>query len=86
MNLQCVAVYDKKMGAYNKPFYTRTKGEAIRAFATEIQRPAADNYYYQHTTDYALHILGTFDDETGKHEPNHYPEIIEAITLQQKGE
>lgn len=85
MKMQLSAIYDKKVQAYNKPFVTRTKGEATRIFTDEINRQADDNIFNKHPEDYYLAFLGTYDDETGEitQTKDMKHETIQAITLKQ---
>lgn len=63
--LVIVAIFDRKVGAYNRPFYVRSEGEALRIFGDEINRRTDDNIMNKHPEDYFLAVLGTFDEETG---------------------
>lgn len=60
-----VAVRDKAMEAYMRPFFVPARGMAVRSFADEVQRAAQDNPIYMHPGDYDLYDLGSFDEETG---------------------
>lgn len=71
-----VAVHDRAVDAYNRPFFTPTTGAAIRAFQDEVNRNAPDNMMHNHADDYALYELGTFDDQTGKLESLELPRQI----------
>lgn len=81
MKQQIVAIYDKKVGAYNRPFATRTKGEAARMFTDEVNRKADDNMFNRHPEDYFLAFLGTFDDETGELVYNPEGDQVHALTV-----
>ena len=64
--LKVVSVYDSAMEAYMRPFYTPTEAMAIRSFSDEVNRKDENNPLSKHPTDYALHCLGEFDEDTGE--------------------
>lgn len=66
MKLIVVAIRDRAMDAFMRPFTMQTIGQAIRAFGDEINRQAPDNPLAQHPEDYDLYHLATFDEETGE--------------------
>lgn len=59
------AVFDSGVMAFGAPFFARALGEALRSFTDEVNRKAPDNMLNAHSDDYALHLLGWFDDEQG---------------------
>lgn len=61
-----VAIKDRAADAFNRPFFTTTTGQAIRAFQDEVNRAAADNTMYHHSDDFDLYVVGFFNDQTGK--------------------
>lgn len=63
MKLLVFSVFDAAVNAFMPPFYMRTKGEAIRAF-TEASNDASKPFK-ANKTDYALFLLGVWDDATG---------------------
>jgi hypothetical protein len=63
MKLAVFSVFDKAVGAYLQPFFSRTKGEAVRSFADACNKQ--DHQFYQHGIDYVLVSLGEFDDNSG---------------------
>jgi hypothetical protein len=60
------AVFDSAVMAYGQPFFVPAIGAALRSFTDEVNRKASDNALSQHPEDYTLHVLATFDDETGR--------------------
>ncbi len=56
-------VYDAKAEAFLQPFYAKTKGLAVRAFAQAAN--SGDHDFNKYATDYALFEIGEFDDSTG---------------------
>lgn len=61
-----VAVKDRAACAFARPYFVPSLGLAIRSFSDEINRAEKDNPLYQHSDDYDLYELGTYDDTTGK--------------------
>lgn len=60
---QLYCIYDSATGIYNQPFYTRSKGEALRTVMDTLEDKNCPLYKY--AADYTLFELGTFDDTTG---------------------
>lgn len=63
MMLKVFSVHDLKAGAFMSPFFTPSRGIAIRAFC----EAAADrnNNIGKYPAEHALFYLGDFDDSTG---------------------
>lgn len=80
MKLIVCAIADVQMKAFARPFFVPTLGIAIRGFSDEVQR--ADSEMGKHPTDYSLHELGCFDEETGQFENLVAPRlVIEAVDV-----
>lgn len=62
MKLFIIAVRDRVAGAYLVPQFVTTLGSAIRSFGDEVNRADASNSFYNHSADFDLFELGTFDD------------------------
>ena len=60
------SVFDSAVSAFGQPIFVRAIGEGLRSFTDEVNRKAPDNALAAHPEDYVFHLLGTFDDETGK--------------------
>ena len=75
------AVYDRKAEMYSQPFLEIKDGTAIRA-VQDLVINNTDHAFAKHPSDFSLHRLGDFDDETGvitgQTKPN---KIIEIETL-----
>lgn len=65
MQMVVVAVYDAAVEAYNRPFFAPSVGAAMRSFADEVNRPAADNVLHQHPDDFTMMHLSNFDETSG---------------------
>ena len=76
MILQLYSVHDRQADSFANPMYMLAPGQAIRSFADEINRAAADNPLYAHPDDFDLYLLGTFDTNTGEFSHPSRPEKI----------
>jgi hypothetical protein len=61
--LVVATVYDVAVGAYLQPFFTRSRGEAIRTFVDACSD--AKHQFAKYPADYILMYLGEFDDQSG---------------------
>ena len=72
--LNVYSVYDSKAQTYNVPFFMKQDGQALRAFIDLVNNPQTD--VAKHPEDYALFLLGSFDDEDGVIDPVQQPKCI----------
>lgn len=63
MKVNIYSVFDRKVGAYMRPWVASTDGEALRMFAAECRR--ADSNLSQFPEDFLLYGVGEFDDAAG---------------------
>lgn len=68
------AVYDSKAAAFLQPFFSQTRGVAVRSFGAAVQDTGHD--FNRYAGDYTLFELGTFDEETAKFDLKTTPESI----------
>lgn len=86
MILSIFSVRDSAVEAFMQPFFSPTRGAAIRSLTEVINDPKHE--FHKNAKDYALYYLGTFDDANGVITP---PEgvvpvpIIACIDLMNKG-
>lgn len=66
LKLNVYAIYDSKSKQYENPFYVRMRGEALRMFADETNRP--ESKIYKHPEDYTLFELGTYSPDSGRYD------------------
>lgn len=62
MQLVVTAIRDQAVGAFMQPFFSRSRGEAIRSFTdacADVKSP-----FHVHPKDFVLFFLGTWDDQT----------------------
>jgi len=78
MSTRILAVIrDIKSESYSPPVFPRTKGEAIRIFADEVNNHG-NSQIAAHPADYQLFNLGTFDEQTAKVDLLKTPEFLAA--------
>ena len=63
MKMKVCSVFDSKAEAYLQPFYSRSRGEALRAFEDAVNREGS---FKAHVADYTLFEIGEFDDSSGQ--------------------
>lgn len=63
MKLVIVAIRDRAVDAFMRPWYVRSTGEALRVFSDSVN--SQDSAMKAHPEDYDLYVLGTFVEETG---------------------
>lgn len=63
MKHQVFSVYDKAVAAYLQPFFSRSRGEALRSFTDACNDPKSN--FGRYALDYSLVYLGEFDDISG---------------------
>lgn len=76
MKLEMMAVKDRALDAFMRPFFAQTVNQAIRMFQDEINNPQGD--MFKHVDDHDLWHLGTWDDNTGymAQEPNSSEQTV----------
>lgn len=76
------SVYDKGVEAFMAPFFTRSRGEALRSFLEACADPKIA--FHKHPHDYSLFYLGEYDDAKGAFSQPVAPERVltaqEAVT------
>lgn len=71
-----VAVKDRAMDAFSRPFFTPTVQAAVRSFSDEVNRAAPDNPMYAHPDDFDLYTLTSFDESSGLFAPESLPQLV----------
>lgn len=61
-----VAIFDSKLECYGKPLFFKTKGEAMRAFIDECNRP--ESQMHKHAADFTLFHVANYDEGKGMFE------------------
>lgn len=73
MKMVCCAIHDSAIDAFMRPMFVPKSGMAVRMFMDEVRRK--DSEMCKHPTDYSLHEIGVWDEETGKFE-NVGPKLL----------
>lgn len=68
-----VSIKDAATGAFSRPAFVASRGQAVRSFQDELNRPDSD--LARHPSDYDLFQLGEFDETTGEFR-NNFPELL----------
>lgn len=63
MEVGIFAIRDTKAEAYLQPFFSQTKGTAIRAFTDAVND--SKSQFSRYPADFVLFELGGWDDDTG---------------------
>jgi len=80
MPLQLYAIFDKKTISFSQPYVYKHVEEAIRSLKMTLEDPKS--LLARHAADYALYLVGHFDQETGRitapahNEPSHAIELL----------
>jgi len=77
MKMFVFSVLDKAVGAYLRPFYTRSKSEAIRSFSDACSDEKSE--FAKHSADFVLCAHGMYDDCSGLYECGEPVHVITAL-------
>lgn len=76
MQLHVFSVYDKAVGAFLTPFFSRSKGEALRSFTEACNDEKMQ--FSKNALDYTLCYLGIYDDVAGLFTTNEPERMLGA--------
>jgi len=76
MRMQVFAVFDRAVGAFLPPFFSRARGEAIRSFTEACNDDK--HSFNKHSADFQLMFLGEFDDASGQFETADPSRLVSA--------
>lgn len=68
------AVFDVKVGVYERPFFMRTRGEAVRSWVEVVNDP--ETKFNKHPEDFGLFEIAEYDDEKGVFQNLQAPQSI----------
>lgn len=89
MELYVVSVYDLALGAFGRPVFVRSKGEALRSFQYEVNKAQSTegaSAVADHPQDFQLFYLGMFNDDDGRFTMPKVPEkLVDAVALRVVG-
>lgn len=66
MTQKVFAVRDAKACAFMQPFFSTTRGSALRAFTDVVNDDPARSPIAKHPDDYSLYEIGEFNDQEGQ--------------------
>lgn len=72
-------IYDSKAQFYHPPRYFYTDEEAIRTYAYNVNTPSENDMLHSNAEDFILFRVGSFDEKTGKLEPEALPISIVSL-------
>lgn len=72
------SVYDEKAKAYNIPFFYPQNDLAIRAIKDSLRNP--NSVISRHPEDFAVYVIGTYNDLDGKLESFAQPELLARVS------
>lgn len=79
MKVNVYAIYDCKMAVYSQPMFLHNDNTAIRTFTDIVNE--TQNGLSRHPEDYSLHLVGSWDDNTGKLESFQIMSVINAAAV-----
>lgn len=79
MKLNVYSIFDTASGAYSRPFFAPSDGQAVRSFS-DIACDATHEVG-KHPEDYSLHRIGIFDDQKGQLIPEDKECMATALEL-----
>lgn len=85
MKMNIYSIYDVAAGAYLRPFFMQSDGQATRSFSDIAQD--ASHEIGKHPEDYTLFKLGLFDDNTGEiiaFDPEKIATALELVAQSRK--
>lgn len=79
--LQLFSIRDTKAEAFNRPFTSQNPAMAMREIQTAVNQ--SDNPMKTYAEDFALYLVGEFDEQTGNltgmMEPHHICSILDLV-------
>lgn len=70
------AVKDRAADAFGQPLFVPSVGLAIRSFSDEVNRSDPENQMFNHSDDFDLFEIGSYDDNTGIIECHAQPKLL----------
>lgn len=71
---QYYSVYDKVSKIYQQPFLQHNDAMAVRSIGDAVRK---DEIFSTHAKDFALYLVGAFNEETGELTPVEPRKVIE---------
>jgi len=74
MKLKIYAIIDYKVGAFMRPFFAQSNGEALRIWEDSVNDQKSG--FFKHPSDYCLYELGAFDPIGGRIDTLETPNVL----------
>lgn len=81
MKMKLFSVLDMKTGVYGVPVFDIRKESVIRSFADRVNMVEQNNMWNKHPEDFALYMVGEFDDETAIIKPLKIECLVSASAV-----
>lgn len=81
MKMKMYSVFDSKISAFSRPFYSFKDASAIREFSDAVNHVDPNNQWNKHPEDFQLFCLGEFDDITGEIIPSLPQALLPASSV-----
>lgn len=77
--LMAFSVHDQAAAAFLRPFFTKTRGQAVRGFSDAVND--AKHEFHAHPEDYTLFYIGEFDEDKGELKASVPESLGNALTF-----
>jgi len=82
MELKVFSIFDSKMTTFQMPYFKLTLGATLRDFEDLVNDPKT--MAYNHSEDFQLYEIGTWDDQTALFTPKTPLTMVAAATEYKK--
>ncbi len=79
MKLNIYTIFDNASGAYMRPFFLHSDGQAVRSFKDIASD--AEHEVGKHPEDYSLHRIGVYDDSKAALIPEDRECLVTALEV-----
>lgn len=79
------AIHDKKASSYMTPFFVENLISALRAISSVLDEKTSQNNLVKFSEDFALYLIGSYNNTTGLIEAMIPPQYIEEIANLKNG-
>lgn len=76
MILSVFTVRDRATDQFGTPMFMVNNGQAIRSFSDEINRADKDNQLFNHSEDFDLYRIGTFNTDSGEFDVGRPEQLV----------
>lgn len=76
MELVICAIRDVKLNSFGRPMFFNTLAQGVRSFKDEVLSKSQDNILNKHPEDFALYLVGVYEDSTCGFNLKPQPELV----------